>query len=154
MSTQKIKEDNAYTVPGKVAIDKYDATSFQKAIKAFFEKHKTATLKRIENTGGAELYDLDITIELPKDSEGEHAQVVRETGTSLVHELKQEFWKYLQKEGFKTSTMSVRGQRTNGNLIETTISLTLPNSPMIHRDHVERVQNLIESVLTEATTKI
>lgn len=154
MSKDNIKEamDNANTVPGKVAIDKYEDSSFQKSIKAFFEKHKTAKLKRIEATDNAsELFDLDITIDLPKESEGDHAQQVRETGSAMVHQLKQDFYNHLTKEGFKLQSMSVRGVRTNGDVIETTISLILSNTPKVHRDHHERVYNLIESVLSEAS---
>jgi len=155
MSTTKIKEaafDNANSIPGKVAVDKYDPTAFETSIKEFFKKHKTADLKRIESTArGSELYDLDITIDLPEEETGKHAQEVRQTGSALVHELKQEFYNYLTKEGFKISTMSVRGVRTNGDVMETTISLVLANIPKVHREKVERMQKLIETVLTEAS---
>jgi hypothetical protein len=158
MSTKKITEaalDNADSIPGKVAIDKYDPTAFETCIKDFFKKHKTAELKRIESTArGSELYDLDIAIDLPEEENGKHAQEVRQTGSALVHELKQEFYNYLNKEGYFISSMSVRGVRTNGDVIETTISLILPNAPKIHRegvDKAERIQNLIQDVLLEAT---
>lgn len=154
MSNKNINEaamDNANTVPGKVAIDKYDDTAFQKSIKSFFDKNKTANLSRIESTAkSSELFDIDITIDLPKETEGEHAQKVRETGSALVHQLKQEFYNHLTKEGFKIQSMSVRGVRTNGDVIETTISLILANVPKVNREHTERMKTLIEGILTEA----
>lgn len=146
--------DNVNNVGGKVAIDKYDDTKFQKSIKAFFEKHKTAELRRIESTAKAsELFDIDIAIKLPKEVEGEHAQKIRESSSALVQELKQEFYNYLVKEGFKIQSMSVRGVRNNGDEIETTISLILANVPKVNREHTERVLKLIENTLIEVSTQ-
>lgn len=155
MSNKNINEaaiDNANSIPGKVAIDKYEDGELAKSIKKFFDKHDIANLKRIESTAqGSELFDLDITIDLPKETDGEHAQKVRETGSALVHQLKQDFYNHLNKEGFKINSMSVRGVRTNGDVIETTISLILANVPKVHRENIERIQDLIENVLLETS---
>lgn len=152
MSTEKtLKEDNAYTVPGKLAIDKADDTSFIKSVKEFFKKQKDAELSRIESTAkGSELFDIDVTLKLSEDDAKKQAQATRQIGSAAVHQLKQDFYTYLNKEGFKIQTMSVRGVRQNGDTIETTISCVLANVPKMHREHTERRKNLIESLLTEA----